>query len=314
MRVARQSEKTNYLLFVASQFGNSYYLPGLDRRAGRVSMYQIERDYFFRDATMVSLGRDSLFRILNATRPLRLVVEYTASLNGDHDNRIPAASVIGNRRHMFLVEGRGSARLFSSPLVPQGIEGGDYVALDMGSWGWEFPNHRSKIMSLYGNDILDDARHVVGFARDVSLVSDTEYTSLSAPTALQWFPKDLGDKNLEYCGIYEDGWIGESSYAFLRRPEGSSSLVVSLSIPAIKGRRASDWAALLLDGKEVGRQATSAGSVTFKIPVEAPGRHRIELRFDRAENLQEPDNRPVSAQVRYMGFQSDRSETLQDKH
>lgn len=317
IRLACQCETTNYLLFVASQFGNSYYLLGeerADRPAGRVSMYQIEPDYFFHDRSMVSLGRDSLFRVLNSTRPFRMAVEYTASLNGDHDNRIPAASTIGDQRHMFSVEGRGSARLFSPPMEPQKIEGGDYVALDMGSWGWNFPEHRSKIMSLYGNQILGDQRKIVGFARDISLVSAAEYASLNAPASLQSFPDDLGNKNLEYCGIYEDGWIAESSYAVLSRPEGTPSLVVSLRIPILKGRLASNWAALLLDGSEVGRQSTSSGSVTFRIPVEPPGRHRIELRFDRAESLPAPDNRPVSAQVRYMGFQSGRSETLQDKH
>jgi hypothetical protein len=303
MRLARQFEKTNYLLFVASEFGNSSYLAGKDGPAGRVSMYQVERDYFFPYASMVSLGRDSLFRILNATQPFRMTVEYTASLNADHDNRIPAASVIGDQRHIFSVEGRGSARLFSSPMEPQKIEGGEYVALDMGTWGWRFPEHRSMIMSLYGNQILSDQRKIVGFARDISLVSAVEYASLNAPTEIQAFPRDLGNKNLEYCGIYEDGWIAESSYAVLSRPEGSPSLVVSLRIPALKGRPASNWAALLLDGAEVGRQSTSAGSVVFRIAVQAPGRHRVELRFDRAENFPEPDNRPVSAQVRYMGFQ-----------
>jgi hypothetical protein len=315
--LARQREKTNYLMFVASEFGNSSYLLGeerADRPAGRVAMYQIEPDYFFRDRSMVSLGRDSLFRVLNSTRPLRMAVEYTASLNGDHDNRIPAASTIGDQRHMFSVEGRGSARLFSSPLAPQEIEGGEYVALDMGSWGWTFPDRRSRIMRLYGNDLMSDTRKIVGFARDISLVSVAEYASLNAPTAIQSFPNDLGNKNLEYCGIYEDGWIAESSYAVLSRPERSPSLVVSLWIPVLKGRPASNWAALLLDGSEVGRQSTSSGSVSFRIGVQAPGRHRVELRFDRAENLPQPDNRPVSAQVRYMGFQPNRSETVQDKH
>src|SRR5262249_34923113 len=120
---------SNYLMFVTSRFGFPVW-PGIPleaRSQGWISMYQPEKDYFYPDKTMMSLGRDSLFRILNPDAQIRMVIEYTASLNADRQNLVPAVSVIGDRRYMLDVEGRGSARLFSPVIRAQEIEGGQYI-------------------------------------------------------------------------------------------------------------------------------------------------------------------------------------------
>ena len=115
----------------------------------------------------------------------------------------------------------------------------------------------------------------------------------------------MKNKDLEYSGIYEDGWVAESSYVVLKAPQAASSLVASFWIPTLQGRPASSWAVLIVDGKEVARQSTtSVGTVFFNIPIHGGGKHRVELSFDRAEQLPAPDNRPVSAQIRYIGFRS----------
>src|SRR5205814_1750866 len=125
-------------------------------------------------------------------------------------------------------------------------------------------------------------RRIVGFARNVSLISEEEYAALEAPSSIQWFPGDLSNKKFEYCGIYEDGWVAESSYAMLKQPEGPSTLTVSLSVPALHGKPSSSWAALVLDGREISRQSASSGSISFRVPVQGGGRRRVELLFDRA--------------------------------
>lgn len=311
VRLTNAADQKNFLMFVGSQFGSSYYAIKKNRSAGRVSMYQIEPDFFFHGKHMAALGRDSLFRVLNPSSSARLVLEYTATLNGDGENRIPAASAIGEERQMFEVEGRGSGRFFSPPLQTQDIEGGHYVALDMGSWGRTFPEHRSRIARLYGDDIPLDSRRIVGFVRDISLVSDIEYASLSAPQAIQLFPADLDNKDLEYTGIYEDGWVAESSYAVLQQPESSATLVVELKVPMSQGRAVASWAAVLVDGREVARQSAASGSVLFKIPVPGSGKRRVGLRFERAVPLPVPDGRPASARIRYVGFQPPDSGTVQ---
>ena len=302
VKVVPQQDLRNYLIFVSSRFGKPYYTNGKNRASGWVSMYQVEDDYFFRNSSMAALGRVSLFRILNPSARVRMVVEYTASLNGDSDNRVPQASVVGDMRHEFGVEGRGSARIFAPSIEPQVIGGAEYIGLDMGSWGWTFPSRRSRILSLYGTDIREDMRKIVGFVRDISVISETDYLALEAPASIHSFPRDLGDKNLEYCGIYEDGWVGESSYVMLNQPVDSHELSVSLTVPILKGRLASSAVVLTLDGREIARSPINSGLVSFSAPVQGSGRRRIELRFDRADNLGAPDNRPVSAQITYVGF------------
>ena len=70
-RLVPRAAQKNHLIFVESEFGVSYYVPGImDRVLGRVSLYQVERDYFFPASSMASLGRDSLFLALNPSPSL----------------------------------------------------------------------------------------------------------------------------------------------------------------------------------------------------------------------------------------------------
>jgi hypothetical protein len=311
VRLVPKATERDHLIFVASEFGVPPYTGIRERAQGLVSIYQVEPDYFFHGSSMASLGRDSLFLLLNPSPRPRLVLEYSASLNSDRDNRIPAASVIGQQRQMLAATGRGSARLFSPTVEPQEFLGEGYVALDMGTWGWSFPQKRSKVMSLFGTDVMADPRKITGFARDISLISDEEYSRMKAPQAIRRFPDDLADKMLEYSGIYEDGWIAESSYAVLSHSGAGSSLVVRLLVPAIGGHGTASSLTVLVDGHEVERRALEAGLVDVRVPVSGTGKPRVELRFDRAECLPSPDGRPVSAQIRYLGFDSGGSESLE---
>ncbi len=303
IRLTTTQAEQDHLVFVSSEFGLPYYTSRADRSLGVISMYQLENDFFFRGDSMAALGRISLFRVLNPAPHLRVVLEYTASLNQDHENRIPAASAIGDAREMFTAVGRGSARLISPEVQPQQIAGGDYVAVDMGDWGHTFPDRRSFIMGLWGRRYVTDNRRIVGFCRDISLISGDRYSALQAPQAIQTFPGDLKNKNLEYSGIYEDGWVAESSDIVLQQGHGASYLVVSLLVPTLQGRKPASWAALLVDGREVERKPVASSGVGFNVPVRGEGRRRIGLRFDNVVSLPSPDSRPVSARLRYAGFQ-----------
>ena len=46
-------------------------------------------------------------------------------------------------------------------------------------------------------------------------MSNAEYDRLAAPSTIQSIPADLANPNLEYSGIFEDGWVGRESYAQL---------------------------------------------------------------------------------------------------
>ncbi|HLG97411.1 MAG TPA: hypothetical protein VKX49_13950 [Bryobacteraceae bacterium] len=302
-RVVPSARVRDMLLFIESGFGNSYYQVGY-RSEGRVSMYQPEEDWYFPGRTMVCLGRDSLFRVMNPSSTVRLVLEYTASLNADGRNQIPRASVIGGDVQFFTTAGRGSARLISPPIHPQLIDGGGYLMLDMGDWGIQFPDRRSGIMKAYGTDIRLDDRRIVGFGRDISVISGEEYAALRPPSAVRRFPQDLANKDLEYSGIYEDGWVAESSYLNLHNSGDCDELSVSLMVPSIRGTQPAEMLILKINGQEVTRKQLKLGEnrLTAKVELVA-GKMRIELAFDRAMALPAPDNRPVSALIHEVALQ-----------
>jgi hypothetical protein len=269
-------------------------------------MYQLEDDFFFRGNTMASMGRDSLFRVLNPSQRMRLVVEFSASLNNDRQNKLPDGSVVGDKRLMLSSEGRGSARLFSEIVDPQWIGQEPYVMLDWGTWGLRFPDSRSWITGLWGNDIRADPRRIVGFARDVSLISEEEYLEMSPPSEVMRFPQDLINKALEYSGLYEDGWTGEADYVVLTQSALADKLSVSLMVPQIDRAQPPSECVVRVDGTEVARHRLRAGEIYFDAPVASCSgcKRKIELRFDRVMSLPAPDGRPVSAQVQYIGFRA----------
>ena len=308
VRAVPSEQVHNHLVFVASRLGTGYYLA--DRSQGLVAMFQPESDFFFRGATMQAIGRDILFQVLRPSQKMRMALEVTATLKADGRNRIPHISVIGKDRVLVGTEGRGSARLFSPPVEPQVIENGSYILVDMGTKGAPFPDRRWGVMRWYGTDVPNDSRRVVGFGRDISAISEAEYEALRPPDYLTKFPDDLANRALEYSGIYEDGWIGEASFAVLNEPGRLSVLEVSLMVPAILGTASSSHINVLLDGIEVAQRSYLPGEVQLRVPMpSAGGKHRIALAFDRSIHLPEEDNRPVSAQLRFMGFRGESADT-----
>src|SRR5262249_34163061 len=141
--------------------------------------------------TMSGTGRHHLYQVVNPSPAVRFVLEVTTTVKADGKNRLPHAAAIGQTRRDFDVAGRGSARGISPPVQPQFIDGQRYLALDLGEEGKEMPNVRSGLMGLYGTNIRTDRRLLIGFTRDISLISEEEYAHLTPPSKLQTFPEDL---------------------------------------------------------------------------------------------------------------------------
>jgi hypothetical protein len=291
----------NHLVFVESSRGQHYQARDRDR----ASLYQLEPDpVFHRDQTMAGLGRYLLARVLNPSRPARLALHVTRSLAGDGDNRLPPAIVIGTERHPFPLVGRGSARVFSPPLVTQSVGGLDYLGLDMGMDGRQFPRRApGGLMRAYGRDVAQDHRRLTAFVRDISLVTEAEYAALAPPSALRVFPRDLADPSVEYSGLYEDGWVGEDAFVRLSRGPGASVLRVRGSVPSIGAAGFTSECVVLVDGREAARAPLAVGRFTLEAVVPAgSGRARIDVRFSRVQPLPAPDGRPVAAHLDFIGF------------
>ena len=167
-------------------------------------------------------------------------------------------------------------------------------------------------MRLYGLDQVDDPRRFVGFARDISAISNEDYERLRPPAILEHFPADLSNPNLEYSGIYEDGWISENSYAVLEASRRSHVELAGM-VPDIDDPVFRTEATVSVDGHEIAREMLGVGNFTLSAGDVGPGRHRVSVRFSRREALPHGDRRIVVALLSRYGFVGGKMAT-QNRH
>ena len=285
----------NLLIFINSALGEPYYLSEHRRT---VSYYQLEGDPYYPGRTFAGFGRYALFRVFGPLPGARLELDFTSTARQDGSNRIPTAAVVGETRTPLPVAGRGSARVFSQPLRYQMIDGAPYVLIDAGEEGKRFRAKRSGLEGLYGASIPLDPRLLTSYVRSISLVSASEYADLRPPLTLSSFPADLANRDLEYSGIYEDGWVGEDSYAMLAGGP-TADLVVRANVPAGAGGALK----VLLDGRVIASLVDAPGPLSLRVRVPASNsRRRVELRFAGSIKLGAPDLRPASAHLSLLGF------------
>ncbi|MDB5295338.1 MAG: hypothetical protein JWO31_1321, partial [Phycisphaerales bacterium] len=261
----------NHLVFHESDMSQPYYSVGDPKL---ISLYQIEQDpAFYVGQTMAGLGRYFLFEVLRPDDRVRFAVEMTCSLQADGENKLPAnAAVVGADRVPMRMVGRGSARVFSDPFRPTPVHGRPHVAIDLGQWGKRFTMLRTGAMRAFGGRVALDRRMLVGFGRDVSLIGDAEYGALRPPTGVtRWGTptSELRHPDLEYSGLYEDGWMAEEGYLALGQPPataaagaaaGRARVVVRGSVPDIGNPAFSTVLTVKVDGVPVRLAGTTGGS------------------------------------------------------
>jgi hypothetical protein len=188
--------------------------------------------------------------------------------------------------------------VFSAPLTPQVVGGVPYILLDMGAAGHLPAVERHGLQDLYGRSVPTDPRFLTSYVRDISVVDAARYASLRPPAALSAFPADLANPDLEYSGLYEDGWIGTEGYVRLAGGP-RAELVVRGAVPAGAGQHLD----LLVDGRNLASVAIVPGPLSVRAAVPASGTsRRIELRFARSIKLNPPDERPAAAHLTFLGL------------
>lgn len=290
----------NYISFVDSSAGHIYFLGG----SNRISFFNVEGDFFYPNKFFQALGRFFVFKIFNPTPTFRVVMSLTNTLDGNSENTLPPAKVTGDVQTNLPLMGRGSARVFSAPISAQIINNNPYFAIDMGIEGKKFPSKKTGLMKLYGKNVNIDDRTIVSFARDISLVSDDQYQNLNPPSEIKHFPQDLANNDLEYSGIYEDGWISEDSYVKLKQSKLTSQLMVEGMIPKLDSNFTGSTLTILLDGVKLAEQKLSPGDfkVNLLITDGHVGRRKIELHFSKLQYLKQPDGRPTAGLIKFIGF------------
>lgn len=289
----------NYLVFVDSEmgetprFGNSKY----------VSLYQLESDYFSRPATMAGIGRLLLFQVLKPSSRFRVEVSLTSSLKGDGANLIPPVSAVGVRRRPFAVVGRGAAQVFSPPIEAQSILGNSYFGLDMGVDGKPFPEKRLGPMGWFHKNVPLDGRRLVGFGRDFSILTEQEYARMRPPSFINDFPSGLLNPDLEFSGVYEDGWLSNDLYMKLAQPKGVQTLSIRGLLPHVHIKKFKTVVRVSIDGAFLEKRTLSEGDIDERFHI--PGwrsRRLIRLSFSREQALPGSISRLVTLRASYLGF------------
>jgi hypothetical protein len=294
----------DHLVLVPSGRASSGIFDRPPRREPSIMVSRSEPDPLMRGGQIEAIGRYLLFAIVNPSPKIRLRLDYTATLNPDRSARIPPVVVIGTRRERFTVAGRGAARLVSPPLTPSIVDGVPLIEVDMGTNGSRFKDKRTGLLAIFGKQYRLDPRRLVGYVRDVSLISEDEYRRTTPPAAIASFPRGLRDRDLEFSGIYEDGWASERATATLSAPRGGSgAFVVRGSLPGLPGVTDS-VVHVRIDGAEAAAQPIAPGEFEVRANARRDGaRHRVELTFDRAFTLPSGDGRVASALLSYLGYE-----------
>jgi hypothetical protein len=286
----------NRLQFIHSKNGQHYYLG----KKEKISFFQLEKDPLFPGRVFSALGQNLLFKVFNPSEMPRAVVELTSTVLKQFDSELPRPK-IENTRLNFV--GRGSGRIFSDPIEPMKLEDSFYISVDIGRDGRPFPNTRSGLMALYGQNIPLDPRWPTTFGRDISLMSEQQYQAIQAPTHVQNFPVDLANKNLAYSGIYEDGWVSENAFFELSAQASSTKLVVKGMVPQIKDVAFSTQLTIFVDGQKIRTQKLGLGDFNIQVPIaDLKPRQRVEISFSNTQRLPGDDGRITAGKINFIGY------------
>ena len=291
------SQIENLILFIHSSLGNHYYLG--DRSA--ISFYQQEDDYYDSSSKINGMGRFFLFRIDNPTKEVYLRLAATKTLMGvDNKTWSHQASVRGSNEVVIPFTGSGAANLFIGPISPLKFGEHAYVSLDMGEIPRPFPSNRGGFKALYNRSVPLDYRLLTSYGRDISLVSSKEYESLVRPIRIDKFPDDLiHARELEFSGIYEDGWLSPDVSFVLGESHPGDVVRVRLQVPThVFSTNSVGEARISVNKATPTVIAVTANDFDWLLPIQNPGKKtELSISFSMHGSLKYPDNRVVSAKL-----------------
>jgi hypothetical protein len=292
--VAPLAEQRNTLVQVNSNLARTH-LPGLTEHVG---LWDHEPDFTGWPNGIQAVGRHVLFEVLKPVPGSRLLLDYTAGALAGQGLFVPPAIVYGTDRYTFDLEGVGAARVLSAPIVPREIQGRFYIAIDFGADERGFTAERHGLAALYNTELSNDPRRIVGFVRNISLLTPEQAAALDPPVALNSFPVDLGDPGLLFSGATEDGWIAKDAWFQLGAAKASDVLLIGGEAPGFSPKLANAEFDVFVDAQRVvhGRLGSGVLNLSVAIPP-ASGNRRIELRISDADRLPQPDGRFVSIRL-----------------
>jgi hypothetical protein len=291
------SDAKNTLIFIHSSLGSHYYFG--DRR--NISFYQQERDYYDAEGMMNGIGRFLLLRVENPTPEVYLRLAATKTLmSADHKAWSTQASVKATHTLPIPLFGSGAANVFVGPIKPVKVGDGFYIALDMGEEASPFTSTRTGLKALYNYSIPLDYRWLVGYGRDISVISPVEYESISRPTSLENFPAEIVKaQGLEFSGIYEDGWTSPESKIVLGNSNSGDVIRLRLQVPKdLQFSHSVGELKISVTGSDPIVIPVGVGDFDWLMPISNPGiKTDLRLSFSNSARLAKGDDRVVSAKI-----------------
>ncbi len=298
-----ESEVKDRLVFVHSELSPHYY-----------SSARFKAAFFQREPEPVTKGKAylvyfhgtgqyNLFHILHPSPNLRVMVDFTVTDLGTGRSKLPPkAKVIGDEDYPIPFVGHGSARVVTSIIKPEYFEQEAYITLDFGQIPYPINKPKTGLMRLYGAGYKLDDRRLIGFTRDISVLTDAQYQALPRPTKINDFPDDLTRyPGLEYSGLYEDGWIADDSFFKLGASHPGQVLYFKGYIPDVPRYRAKGIdLTISINAKPTEVVHLTPGDFILTRLIKDPAAiTSISMHFSDSEVFENSvDRRPVSAYVR----------------
>lgn len=283
----------NWLVLVDSDLGPPPQdFVAIDQPA---SIGPIEPDPLNRGHVVTTLGKGMLLEVVNPSPTVRLRLDVTATFNPHPYNDIPSFELLGTTLTTIKSPGSGSMRFLTPPIHPMRVNGRNYIAVRWNQPLIHFELPRSRLMSIFGNDIALDVRRFTLYARDISIAQGYS----AAPAGISKFPDDLTNVGLEYSGIFEDGWLGPTFSARLHSRSGDK-LHLRVNVPA---RVRAHAISVTVDGHTVGTFQTKPQSyLDVTVPSTVPGDHVVSLRSQVVEKALQGDSRPTWGRLMDLRF------------
>ncbi|MDX2187147.1 MAG: hypothetical protein SFV32_09455 [Opitutaceae bacterium] len=291
-----ESQLKDRLVFTHSELSPHYYSAARFKAAffQREPEPITEGDVYFHGT-----GRYTTFQIINPSPNLRMVIDFSRTSLGDKRAKLPGnAVVVGDQDYPIPFVGSGSARVFTGIIKPEYYENQPYVTVDFGEQPGTIDKEKTGLMRLYGQKFYLDDRRLVGFTRDISVMTDEQYRSLKRPTRIGDFPADLARyPGLEYSGLFEDGWVAEESFFKLGPSKAGQVLTLDIEIPDSPGNRTDGVdLTLSINDKPTETVLLKSGRFTLtRMIKEAADITSVSLKFSTARLYGKKDTRKVSA-------------------
>lgn len=300
----------NHLVFIHSESGQHYYLG----KTGFIAVYKAQAEVYSLRGSFFAIGQSLVFEVLNPSPRVRVRFSLTDSILGFGRTQLPEKAAVFGRdgnAQRFGIIGAGSTNIYSPPITPLELDGRHYLSLNLFRQPDHFPPGVLRGLNLlYNRTVQLDPRLMNGYCRDISLISEEDYQAMARPSEIHRFPEDLiGRPNLEYSGIYEDGWISRECFLVLGAVKAGDHLKIEGLLPEIPGNPqalADNRLEIRLNGELVDRRPMHLGRIQIdhELTADAP-LLRIELRFAREAPLPGNDQRPIAALLTSVGIQSE---------